>query len=92
MNLAGHRDRRLSENYFEPCYTKYHLYKNLFRLTWKNLGSYPWVFTVFTLNLAQAKENLDAKHQVQFLLHIFRSHILRIEETVTFYTTKTKLK
>ena len=19
MNLAGHRDRRLSENYFEPC-------------------------------------------------------------------------
>ena len=20
MNLAGHRDRRLSENYFEPCY------------------------------------------------------------------------
>jgi len=21
MNLAGHRDRRLSENYFEPCWT-----------------------------------------------------------------------
>ena len=20
MNLAGHRDQRLSENYFEPCY------------------------------------------------------------------------
>ena len=45
-----------------------------------------------TLNLAQAKENLDAKHQVQLLLHIFQSHILRIEETVTFYTIKTKLK
>ena len=22
MNLAGHRDRRLSENYFEPCHIK----------------------------------------------------------------------
>ena len=22
MNLAGHRDRRLSENYIEPCYTE----------------------------------------------------------------------
>ena len=45
-----------------------------------------------TLNLAQAKENLDAKHQVQLLLHTFQSHILRIEEAVTFYTIKTKLK
>ena len=22
MNLAGHRDPRLSENYFEPCFCK----------------------------------------------------------------------
>ena len=50
------------------------------------------MLTIFTLNLAQAKENLDAKHQVQLLLHIFQSHILRIKETVTFYTIKTKLK
>ena len=37
-------------------------------------------------------EHSDAKHQVQLLLHIFRSHILRIEEAVTFYTIKTKLR
>ena len=37
-------------------------------------------------------ENSDAKSQVQLLLHIFRSHILQIEEAVTFYTIKTKLK
>ena len=23
MNLAGHRDQRLSENYFEPCNSKF---------------------------------------------------------------------
>lgn len=27
----------------------YVLYKNLFRLTWKNAGSYMWVFTVSLL-------------------------------------------
>ena len=26
--------------------TKYHFYKNLFKLSWKNLGSYTRVFTV----------------------------------------------
>ena len=26
------------------------MYKNLFRLTWKNLGCYTWVFTVMEIN------------------------------------------
>ena len=31
MNLAGHRDRRLPENYFEPCF----LVRGEIRSTWR---------------------------------------------------------
>ena len=37
--------------------TNYHLYKNLFSLTWKNQGSQLWGFTVFFLcNLSQTSQ------------------------------------
>ena len=39
----------------------------------------------------QSEENLDAKRQVQLSLHVFRSRISQIKETVTFYTIKTNV-
>ena len=32
MNLAGHRDRRLSENYFEPCFSIMQVEKVIIKL------------------------------------------------------------
>ena len=38
---------------------KYHLYKNLLRLTWKNLGSYTRVFTVIIYAVSFRKKRKE---------------------------------
>ena len=41
----------------------YHLYKNLFRITWENVGSYLRVFTVFELFLQDKRKRSSIVHK-----------------------------
>ena len=55
---------------------KYHLCKNLFRLTWKNVGSYSRVFAVFTLlpiSMAVAVASPKSKRTYSVCFYLFRS-------------------